>query len=255
MFFFLVWNLFNFPGVRHFRLFGHEIAWAIHSYSTLGRHLLWLQPSTLAESTRRIEPWLCKRGTVGWLVTSGDNFHNGFEGHKFLRMSKFLKTPTFCRDSWHVSRDKKGCWCQRNQCHGAPCRLVPGVPFLPCETFQATFNSRWPPEAPGIAAIASVCPRHRGYLPFLGSCRAFQQNIRINLKVKHWVTWLLRWSMAAVQPLRSWWRTRSVTWNAPRRPLQRSVKAYSWGPWRTRRPPCWRRDTVRGHRDFDYNEA
>jgi len=23
------------------------------------------------------------------------------------------------------------------------------VPFLPCETFQATFNSRWPPEAPG----------------------------------------------------------------------------------------------------------
>ena len=102
-----MWNLFNFPAVRHFRLFGHEIAWAIHSYSTLGRHLLWLQPSTLAESTRRIEPWLCKRGTVGWLVTSGDNFHNGFEGHKFLRRSKFLKTPTFCRDSWHVSRDKK----------------------------------------------------------------------------------------------------------------------------------------------------
>ena len=41
------------------------------------------------------------------------------------------------------------------QCHGAQRRLVPGVPFLPCETFQATFNSRWPPEAPGIAAIAA----------------------------------------------------------------------------------------------------
>lgn len=24
-----------------------------------------------------------------------------------------------------------------------------GISFLPCETFQATFNSRWPPTAPG----------------------------------------------------------------------------------------------------------
>lgn len=45
--------------------------------STLGRHLLWLQPSTLVESTRRIEPWLVLWKTVGMLdglwhsVTSG----------------------------------------------------------------------------------------------------------------------------------------------------------------------------------------
>ena len=65
------------------------------------------------------------------------------------------------------------------QCHGAQRRLVPGVPFLPCETFQATFNSRWPPEAPGIAAIAAGGSKTSVFSPpfCVSRCCAFQNEL------------------------------------------------------------------------------
>lgn len=119
--------------------------------STFGRHLLWLQPSTRVESTRRIEPWALvgvvkNRGNVGWLVTSGKIC--------FAMVLRVMNSES-CSNSLRLGPFVSRRPVATEPCHGAQRRLVPGVPFLPCETFQATFNSRWPPEAPGIAAIAA----------------------------------------------------------------------------------------------------
>ena len=123
----------------------------------------WNQPEELSLG------WYCKNhGNVGWLVTSGKIC--------FAMVLRVMNSES-CSNSLRLGPFVSRRPVATEQCHGAQRRLVPGVPFLPCETFQATFNSRWPPEAPGIAAIAAGGSKTSVFLSAFFFCYAFQTEV------------------------------------------------------------------------------